>query len=315
MRQVKAGRPVEIVLPHRGPHRFGAHLSIAGGMHKALERAFELGCDAVQVFVKNQRQWRAAALRPDDLGRWFELLDRPGFGPVVAHAGYLINLASPDRRLLARSRAALVEEIKRCEMLGIPYLVIHPGSAGASQPRLAIARIARTLNAVFERATTARTRVLLETTAGQGTSIGRTFGEIGEIIGLIGEPARVGVCVDTCHVFAAGYELRQALAYEALVAEIERTVGRERVCCWHLNDSLAECGSHRDRHAHIGQGRIGAAGFRNLLADARFHGVPMILETPKGTDSAGRDWDAVNLRRLRVLAAGRRAIRDGLCRT
>ena len=288
------------------PHRFGAHMSIAGGMHKAIEAALRLGCETMQVFVKNQRQWRAAPLKKDDLERWFQLLDTPGFGPPVAHATYLINLASADPRLFARSRAAFTEELQRCQTLRIPYLVVHPGAATGAPPEEAIARVADALNHVFDRNPELDVMPLLETTAGQGSTLGRTFKELGEIVRLLAEPRRVGVCIDTCHVFAAGYDIRQPVAYEAMIATVKRAVGLRRILCWHLNDSLTDAGSHRDRHAHIGEGHIGAAGFRNLLADDRFRGVPMILETPKETTTDGQEWDAVNLGRLRALAAGKR---------
>lgn len=283
-------------------HRFGAHLSIAGGVHRALEAALALRCDVVQVFVKNQRQWQAAPLKPADLERWQTLLATPGFGPCVAHATYLINLASADRRLFARSRDALAEELRRCDILGIPYLVLHPGSAGDAAADQAITRVARALNEVFERHSTLATTVLLETTAGQGTSLGHALDQLGAIIGQVQEPRRVGVCIDTCHVFAAGYDIRDPDAYRALIAAAEQHVGLERIRCWHLNDSLSDLGARTDRHAHINQGRIGAAGFRNVLADARFRGLPMILETPKGRNPRGVDWDRINLRRLRMLA-------------
>lgn len=279
-------------------HRFGAHLSIAGGMHHAIAEALRLGCDTVQVFVKNQRQWRAAPLKPHDLERWFELLATPGFGPPIAHAGYLVNLASPDRTLLARSRTAFAEELQHCQTLGIPQLVIHPGAATDGDPVKGVRRVATALNQVFDRHPELKTTVLLETTAGQGSTLGRNFEQLGAIIGLIQDPRRIGVCIDTCHVFAAGYDIRSPAGYRTMIDAAARAVGLDRIRCWHLNDSRADLGSRRDRHAHIGM-----AGFRNLLADHRFHNVPMILETPKGTNEAGQEWDAVNLRRLRAMAA------------
>lgn len=283
-------------------HCFGAHLSIAGGMHRALEAAHRLRCDTVQVFVKNQRQWQAVPLGPDDVARWHALRHRPGFGPLLAHATYLINLAAADRTLQARSRRALAEELRRCDVLAIPHLILHPGAAGSSRRGTAITRVARALNHVFNNLPELQAGVLLETTAGQGTSLGSTFDELGEIIAQVEQSCRVGVCIDTCHVFAAGYDIRDSGNYESMIDEVEHTVGIARVRCWHLNDSRGACGSRRDRHEHIGRGRLGTAAFRNVLADPRFGGVPMILETPKGTDLAGRDYDAVNLRRLRDIA-------------
>jgi len=288
--------------PNR-PHRFGAHLSIAGGMHRAISAALELKFDTLQVFVKNQRQWRAAPLKADDLDRWTELLDTSGFGPIVAHATYLINLASADNVLYDKSLAAFAEELLRCQTLAIPYLVVHPGAAGQQPAGRAIKRVAAALNRIFSIHPNLVTIPLLETTAGQGTALGRSFEQLGAIIDLLDEPQRVCVCVDTCHVFAAGYDIREPDRYEAMIAEAEQTVGLSRIRCWHLNDSKRECGSHVDRHEHIGHGQIGSAGFRNLLSDRRFRGVPMILETPKGENERGRPWDLVNLQRLRTIAS------------
>jgi deoxyribonuclease-4 len=285
------------------PHRFGAHMSIAGGMHHAISEALKLRFDTLQVFVKNQRQWRAAPLKPDDLARWNELLDTTGIGPVVAHATYLINLASADEGLYEKSRTAFAEELQRCQALSIPYLVIHPGAAREQSTEQAIERVAAALNLIFADQRDLKTMVLLETTAGQGTTLGRTFRELGAIIDRIDESERVGVCVDTCHVFAAGYDIRRPDRYKAMIAEAKRCVGLERIRCWHLNDCKSECGSRVDRHEHIGRGRIGSAGFRNVLADKRFRGVPMILETPKGENERGRLWDLVNVQRLRTIAS------------
>ena len=284
-------------------HCFGAHLSIAGGVQHAIEAALRLRLDTVQVFVKNQRQWRAPPLKDDDVTRWHELARTPGFGPTVAHATYLINLASADEALRRKSCAAFAEELRRCDTLGIPYLVVHPGAAGEAHVSAALRRVARSLDDVLPRHGDLTVMPLLETTAGQGTALGRRFEELGEILAQVHAPQRVGVCIDTCHVFAAGYDLRDPEAYAAMVASATASVGLERVRCWHFNDSVGELGSRRDRHAHIGHGCIGMAGFRRVLADKRFRGVPMILETPKGEDERGRDWDKVNVRRLRAMAA------------
>jgi deoxyribonuclease-4 len=278
-------------------------LSIAGGMHKAVSAALRMKLDTVQVFVKNQRQWGAAPFRPDDLARWHELLSTPGFGPPIAHATYLINLASPDDALYEKSRCAFADELQRCQTLAIPYLVVHPGAARGQTPEHALARVAAALNRIFRDDPNLRTMPLLETTAGQGTTLGRSFEELQTVICMLEEPERVGVCIDTCHVFAAGYDIRKPDRYEAMLVEAQRTVGLKRVRCWHLNDSKGACGSRLDRHEHIGHGRIGSAGFRNVLSDQRFDGVPMIIETPKGENETGRDWDRVNIQRLRRIAA------------
>jgi deoxyribonuclease-4 len=272
-------------------------------MHNAITEAQRLKFDTVQVFVKNQRQWRAAPLQPDDLRCWHELRATPGFGPVVAHATYLINLASGDDELYERSRRAFAEELDRCQTLAIPYLVIHPGAAGEQRRERAVARVAGALNRIFRDGPELRAMPLLETTAGQGTLLGGTFEQLGAIIGRLDRPERVGVCVDTCHVFAAGYDIRDPAQYAAMIAEAQRAVGLKRIRCWHLNDSRGACGSHVDRHAHIGRGEIGSAGFRNVLSDHRFRGLPMVIETPKGQNQHGREWDRVNVQRLRTIAS------------
>ncbi len=290
-------------------HRFGSHLSIAGGMHHAIEEALRLGFDTVQVFVKNQRQWRASPFKSDDLERWFELLATPNFGPPVAHATYLINLASADAGLFKKSTAAFAEELSRCTALRIPYLVVHPGAAGDQSPDAALARVAEALNRIFNDDPKQTTMPLLETTAGQGSSLGRTFEQLGAIIDLLEEPARVGVCLDTCHVFAAGYDIRDPASYSDAMDSADRAFGLSRIKCWHLNDSKRELGSRVDRHEHIGRGCIGSAGFRNILGDRRHDGTPMVLETPKGENEAGREWDLINKARLRSIAS--RARRGG----
>jgi len=282
-------------------HRLGAHLSIAGGVHCALIQARKLRCDTVQIFVKNQRQWESPPLRAADIERWHELRQSWNFGPAIAHASYLINLAAPRRTLALRSRRALADELRRCDLLAIPYLVVHPGSTAGRPRREAVVRVADALNAVFARCPRVRVRLLLETTAGQGTALGATPEELAEIIAHVEAAERVGVCADTCHVFAAGYDLRTVEGYRGWVELCARTVGLSRVCCWHLNDSRHECGTRVDRHAHIGEGYLGRAAFAHLLGDARFLRVPMILETPKGTDRRGQDMDRVNLRRLREI--------------
>ncbi|TWT43908.1 Endonuclease 4 [Phycisphaerae bacterium RAS1] len=279
-------------------HRFGSHLSVAGGLHLAIAEARRLTFDTVQVFVKNQRQWAAAPLRKDAIDAWHAALPADGFGPVVAHASYLINLASADDALYEKSRRALADELQRCDLLAIPYLVVHPGAAVGAPIPDAIRRVSAAINRIFDATPASRSRLLLETTAGQGSTLGRTFEELAEMIAGVRNAARVGVCIDTCHVFAAGYDIRDANAYAQMIALVERTVGLESIRCWHLNDSRGALGSRVDRHEHIGKGCIGDAGFANVLSDPRFFGLPMILETPKEQDSRGRDWDAVNLKRL-----------------
>lgn len=290
-------------------HKFGSHLSIAGGIYRAIEEANRLSFSTVAVFVKNQRQWNAPPLDPNDVQRWHELRKTTGIGPPVAHATYLINLASASEELYARSQEAFALELLRCDELDIPYLVIHPGSAGDQMIDTAISRVSAALDAIFNKYPQIRAMPLLETTAGQGKTLGRTFGELAKMIHGSRQPDRLGICVDTCHVFAAGYDIRTLEGYESMIAEADREFGVGRIRAWHLNDSRGGLGSRIDRHEHIGAGCIGAAGFRNVLRDPRFHAVPMILETPKGEDAAGREWDRINHGRLQRLARSRPADR------
>ncbi len=272
-------------------------------MRHAVEAALRLKLQTVQVFVKNQRQWRAAPLDDEDVAAWKRGLATPGFGPPVAHATYLINLATPNAALRSQSVDALAVELRRCDTLAIPYLVLHPGSAGDGPRDEALRRAAAALSEVLAQRDDGVAQVLLETTAGQGGTLGRTFAELGELIARTGRGDRLGVCVDTCHVFAAGYDIRDPCAYEAMIDEASRCLGLERIRCWHINDSVGALGSRVDRHAHIGHGCIGASGFRSVLRDPRFAGLPMILETPKGENDNGRDWDLVNAAALRRIAA------------
>jgi len=278
---------------------FGAHLSVAGGVSNALQAAADLRFEAVQIFVKNQRQWAGPPIGRAEVERWNALRARSGVRATVAHATYLINLASADAALLEKSRDAFVDELRRCDQLDVPYLVVHPGAAGDAPPEEALARVSASLNSIFAAHPDLRVMPLLETTAGQGSALGRTFDELGRIIRGLAEPKRVGVCIDTCHVFAAGYDIRDPVAFADMLGEADAQVGLDRVRCWHLNDSKGACGSRIDRHEHLGQGQIGARGFRNLLGVQRFAGTPMILETPKGADARGRDLDAVNVGRLK----------------
>ena len=241
-------------------------------------------------------------LDPADVERWHELRQSRALADVVAHATYLINLASADGVLYERSRQAFAEELLRCDILAIPYLVVHPGAAGEQPREDAIGRVAAALDDIFDHHPDLCAMPLLETTAGQGTALGSSFHELAAIIDRMRQPERVGVCIDTCHVFAAGYDIRDPDGYAAMIAEARRTVGLKRIRCWHLNDSKGPCGAHLDRHEHIGRGQIGTAGFRNVLGDRRFRGLPMVIETKKGENAKGREWDVVNVQRLRTIA-------------
>jgi deoxyribonuclease-4 len=278
----------------------GAHLSIAGGPHMALHRAARYGFDTVAIFVRNQRRWRAPPLTAAAAARFRRARRRLGIGPVIAHGSYLANLAGcPAVR--KKSIAAVAEELDRCRRLGADYYVFHPGSPGRDGPEVGIARVAEALNRLIP-AAGRRVKVLLETTAGAGRQLGGRFEELAEMLARLERRRRFGVCLDTCHVFAAGYDLGTPRACRRTMRRFDRIVGLDRLRVVHLNDSLADLGSRRDRHEHIGRGRIGLEGFANFVRDRRLADVPMILETPKGTTDDGRDWDRVNAETLRSLA-------------
>lgn len=286
--------------------RLGAHLSIVGGPHKALERAAAYGFQTLAIFVRNQLRWRAPPLGEEAVAAFRRAQRKLRIRPLVAHGSYLINLAGagPVRR---RSLAAIADELDRCDRLGVGLYVLHPGSAGRAGEEKGIARVADALNRVTARRR--RVKVLLETTAGAGHTLGGTFEQLAEILARLDRPRCFGVCLDTCHVFAAGYDIRAPRAYRKTMRRLAAAVGTDRLKCIHLNDSLFGLGSHRDRHAHIGRGQIGLAGFVNVVNDPRLAEVPMILETPKGRDDRGRDWDRLNAEAIRELVQGRRRAR------
>lgn len=278
--------------------KFGAHMSIAGGVDRSVTRARDAGCEAVQLFTKSNNQWRARPLRDEEVTAFRDALAETGLSGPVAHNSYLINLGSPDDELWNKSIDAMVVEVERAEALGIRDLVAHPGAHVGSGEEAGIARIARGLDEIHRRTAGVAVAIDLETTAGQGSCLGHRFEHLGAILGLVREPERLGVCVDTCHVFAAGYSLATPDQYNETIEGLERAIGKGRVRVWHLNDSLKACGSRVDRHAGIGRGLMGLEPFRNVVNDPRFAAVPMILETPKGVEG-GEDLDVINLRVLR----------------
>ena len=278
----------------------GAHQSISGGYHRAVERARAHGCDCVQLFTKNNNQWAARPIAPDEARRFRKVLDELGVTHPIAHDSYLINLASPDRRLWRKSVDAFVTELDRAETLGIPYVVTHPGAYTTGNEHVGMQNVVRAIDEIHARTRKLRAECLLETTAGQGTSLGWRFEQLAQILDGVDEPERLGCCFDTCHVFAAGYGLNTPKDYDATMTAFDRLVGLRRIQAFHLNDSQRPQGSRIDRHAHIGRGALGIEPFRLLLADPRFRDIPMYLETPKGQEN-GEDWDVVNLRTLRGL--------------
>lgn len=279
---------------------FGSHLSIAGGMHNALLDAERLGMDCVQVFTKNQQQWKCSPLGNDAVANWRTHCDRLNFEQTVSHDSYLINLASPDEGLRKKSIELFVEELSRCVTLRIPYLVTHPGAHMGEGEEKGLRRVADALDEVHRLVPADGVITCLEITAGQGSSLGYKLEHLATIIEQVDASERLGVCLDTAHLFAAGYDFR-GRKFAGFMREVERTVGASRIKVWHLNDSKKDLGSRVDRHDHIGRGKIGIDGFNPIVRDKRFRKVPKILETPKEKDEQGRDWDAVNLETLRSL--------------
>jgi len=267
--------------------RLGAHMSITGGVDLALERGASIGCEVVQIFLKNNMQWAGKPLATDEIAR-FRKYDLPAF----AHSSYLINLASVNPVFRRKSIVALIDEINRATMLGIPFIVLHPGAQGNLHDTT------QSLDEVFAATKRSPVKIALETTAGQGSCLGHRFAEIASIIEFSKYPSRLAVCVDTCHIFAAGYDIRTTKGYRKTVSEMEQTFGCDRIVAFHLNDSKKPLGSRVDRHEQIGKGHIGLPAFRNVLRDERWGNLLMVLETPKGSDLLE---DVENLRVLRRL--------------
>lgn len=276
----------------------GAHMSIAGGISSAVERAVSIGCTTFQLFVKNNNRWQGKRLSDRDVATYKELLSKARIGPVVAHGTFLVNLCAVNPSYLSKSRATMKDELDRCEILGVEYFNFHPGSHMGAGDRDGIDRISESINIVHELTPGYRVKTVLETTAGQGTVLGHRFEQLRAIIDRVEEKDRMAVCVDTCHVFAAGYDLSTELGYKATFDEFEKVIGLDRLVAFHMNDSKRECGSHLDRHEHIGKGRIGLGGFALIMNDPRFVRIPKILETPKGPEMKE---DVENMRVLREL--------------
>jgi deoxyribonuclease-4 len=276
----------------------GAHQSIAGGVEKALERGQEAGCDTVQIFVKSPNRWTSKALAQENIIAFGQAVAESGIWPVFAHTLYLVNLATPDDALWHKSVAALTDDLERCEKLDLPGLVIHPGSHRGAGEESGLARIAAALDEVHARLAGYKAQVWLEITAGQGDHLGYSFEQIQVMVEGVKAPERLGVCFDTAHAFAAGYELRTRAGYEATWDAFDALLGLDRLKAIHLNDSKKDLGSRVDRHEQIGQGLLGLEPFRFLVNDPRFWGIPMTLETEKGPDLAE---DKENLAILRSL--------------
>lgn len=289
--------------------RIGAHMSIAGGVATAVGRAVVHGCEALQIFTKNGNRWRGAPLPAADIRAFRRGVDRAGLHPVVSHASYLINLATTDPLLRQLSLDAFVDEIDRAHSLGLLGVVIHPGTCTAGTDVDALRLIADAIRSAFQAHPRRRTMVLLEGTAGQGRALGYRFEQLAAIIAHLHGDRRVGVCLDTCHLLAAGYDLVSACGYEHTFTAFDRLVGLDRLKVFHANDSKRPCGSRVDRHEHIGDGCLGLTPFRRMLHDRRFAGLPMLIETEKSSGSERRGmmapdpFDLRNLETLRALRA------------
>ena len=287
------------------PSPVGAHLSISGGLHHTVAAADALGFDALQIFTRNQQQWHAGPLSQQALADWTAALARsPRLRPatIFAHASYLPNLASPDEQLRQKSVHHVVDELQRVELLGLAGLVIHPGAAGKDGPQAGLERLIDSLQRIRSRLSGLKTRLLLETTAGQGTTLGHQTAHFASVFERLADNHWLGVCIDTAHLFAAGYDYPHDPA--ALLEEMDRAFGLHRIGCIHANDSARPLASRVDRHAHIGHGLIGEAGLAALLSDPRLRGIPAILETEPGTDAHGHDWHALDAAALRRCLAG-----------
>lgn len=280
---------------------FGVHQSISAGFDAAVYDAAAMGYDCVQIFSGNSNRWDNKPISETAARKFQEALAKTGQYDPLVHDSYLINLASPDEALHEKSVARFTDELVRAQILGVPRVVMHPGAAKDDSKEAALDRVARSFDRIFESIPENTTQVLVETTAGQGSYLGGTFEEIAAIIAACDHKDRLGVCLDTCHVFAAGYDFRTKAAYDAMFEQFDGTIGLDRLAAFHLNDSMKKLESHGDRHDHIGKGEIGLDAFAMLINDPRFAQKPMYLETPKKETEEGEAWDVLNLKALKAL--------------
>lgn len=281
----------------------GAHFSIAGGLENALRKAAGYNCGACQIFTKNANAWRERCVAPEEAVRFTGAREAHGILSIAAHTSYLINLAASDSQTAEKSCQALACEMERSGALGLSFVVLHPGSHRGAGESEGIRKVADAIVSVFDKMEGPTPRLLLETTAGQGTSLGHRFEQLADILDRVRRPGQTGVCLDTSHIFAAGYDIRTPSSYRETMNRFDDIIGMDRLKLMHLNDSKKELGTRVDRHAHIGRGYIGADAFRLIMNDSRLAGIPKILETPK--EKGGKDWDAVNLKVLRQMVVPR----------
>lgn len=277
----------------------GAHFSIAKGLHNALYEAQAYGCNALQIFTKNATTWKERTLSQDEIDRFDQVREHTGITAIASHTSYLINLATYEKKKHTMSCNALKNELVRSSMLGIPFVVLHPGAHMGKGEKEGIRKIAASINTIFAQTPGIQTRLLLETTAGQGSGLGHTFEQLTAIMDRVENKDLLGVCLDTAHIFAAGYDIRTASAYHETIDAFDAKTGLEHLYLIHLNDSKKDLGSRVDRHEHIGEGLIGLKAFKSIMNDKRLINIPKIIETPK--EKEGTDYDTVNLNRLRGL--------------
>jgi deoxyribonuclease-4 len=276
-------------------------MSIAGGLDRAFERGKATGCQVIQIFTRNANQWQCRPLSVPEIHAFHKARQKSGIHPVAVHDSYLINLASPRAELRERSLNALLVEISRAEILEIPYVVMHPGFHLGAGEAVGLQRIADALNRIHDLTPDCRAKLVLETTAGQGTSLGYRFEHLADILDRSEASERLRICVDTCHLFAAGYDFRTAETYRNLIERFSALIGLDYLAMIHVNDAKKGLGSKVDRHEHLGQGFIGETAFSLFLTDPVFRNLPFLIETPKGRDEEGNDWDVRNLTFLRQL--------------
>ncbi len=286
-----------------GKMLLGAHMSIAGGIFNAVLHGKKATCDTIQIFTKSTNQWKARPLTDEEIKRFLEEQKTTGVTVACAHNSYLINFASPNDELYEKSFESMKDELERCDTLKIGNIVMHPGSHVGSGEEIGLRRIAGAINRLFETLPNGRTTICLESTAGQGSNLGYRFEHLAQIIDMVEDKSRMGVCLDSCHIFAAGYPLIEEKDYKTTVKEFNRIIGLKRLKVFHLNDSKKPFGSRKDRHEHIGKGEMGLEPFRHIVNDRRLNKVPMILETPKGKDLKE---DVENLKILRSLISGKK---------
>ena len=283
------------------PILLGAHFSVAGGLHRAFYAATAYGCTAMQIFTKNASTWKERLVTGEEIALFQAARTETGITQVAAHTSYLINLASPDSKKHQMSCSALEQELLRSASLGLDYVVLHPGAHMGSGEKSGLKRISESIRSIFSETDRVKCRLLLETTAGQGTSLGHTFEQLAEILERVDESYRLGICLDTSHIFAAGYAIGNNRGYRKTMTAFDRIIGLDHLYLIHLNDSKKEFGTRVDRHENIGHGHIGITAFECIMNDDRLSPVPKIIETPKIV--GGKDWDRINLEKLRELVS------------